>query len=239
MDAPPEQIPQPGRMAKRVTLLILIALTGVMFLFFRDELSLDALSQRESQLRDFKAEHPVAAWGAAFVLYVIVAGVALPGTVPLSLACGWLFGFWPGVLLVSFASTTGGTTSFLISRYLLRDWVQATFGSRLTTVNAAFERDGLLYLFMLRLTPAVPFVVINLLMGLTPLKTRTFWWVSQLGMLPATCIIVTTGAALPNLAQIAERGLGGIFTPQLIVALVLLGTFPLAAKIVLRKWRRM
>jgi uncharacterized membrane protein YdjX (TVP38/TMEM64 family) len=156
----------------------------------------------------------------------------------LSLAIGWLFGFWYGLPLVSFASTAGATIAFLLSRHLLRGYVAARFERWVPRVTAALERDGALYLFAMRLTPAVPFVVINVVMGLTGLRTRTFWWVSQLGMLPATALIVYAGSTVPDLQQLAERGPRAIITLPLATAFVMLGLFPLVAKWALSQMRR-
>ena len=124
------------------------------------------------------------------------------------------------MVLISFASTTGATIAFLLSRYLFRSAIQEKFGKRLLRFNEALQREGPFYLFTLRLIPAIPFFVINVVMGLTPLKTFTYWWVSQLGMLPATFVYVYAGSSVPTLAQLAERGTSGILTPRILGALV-------------------
>ncbi len=136
------------------------------------------------------------------------------------------------MVLVSFASSIGATAAFLISRFLLRDWVQARFGSRLRGINEGVSKEGAFYLFTLRLVPAVPFFVINLAMGPTPIRARTFYWVSQLGMFPATVIYVNAGTQLAALSSPA-----GILSPQLVGAFVLLGVFPLIAKKALDAWK--
>lgn len=221
----------------------LSVLTGfaVVFLFlflnFRDQLTLAALSSREAELRSAIIAQPVLAYGVAFAIYVLVTGLSLPGASALTLVCGWLFGFWRALLLVSFASTAGATVAFLISRYLFREALQAKFGDRLSRFNAALEAEGAFYLFTLRLIPAVPFFVINVVMGLTPLKTGTFWWVSQLGMLPGTVVYVSAGASVPSLKVLAEKGTGGLLAPQLFAALVALGVFPFIVKRVMNVWR--
>lgn len=195
-----------------------------------DRLSLEPLVAREAALRQLRDEHPVLVYGAAFLVYVVVTACSLPVATLLSLTIGWYFGFWQGVVLVSFASTSGATLAFLMSRYLLRDAFQRRFGERLRAFNGALDREGAFYLFALRLTPAVPFFVINVVMGLTRLRVWTFWWVSQLGMLAATCVFVYTGSEFPDLKTLSERGAAGILSPGLIAALVLLGVFPLVAK---------
>jgi uncharacterized membrane protein YdjX (TVP38/TMEM64 family) len=202
---------------------------------FGDSLTLESLAARETELRAFYQAHPVITLAAAFLLYASVTGLSIPGAVPLSLSFGWLFGFWNGVVLVSFASTTGASIAFLLSRYLLGSWVQARFGERLTVFNRAIEKEGAFYLFTLRLVPAVPFFVINVVMGLTKIRLTTFWWVSQLGMLPATCIFIWAGASAPNLKDIQERGVGSVLSLNVALALAALGIFPLAARWMLTK----
>ncbi|MBT5925704.1 MAG: TVP38/TMEM64 family protein, partial [Verrucomicrobia bacterium] len=135
-----------------------------------------------------------------------------------------------GLLLVSFASTAGASMAFLLSRFFLNDLIQFKFGDRLDKFNEALKKEGAFYLFTLRLIPAVPFFVINLVMGLTPIPTRTFWWVSQLGMLPGTAVFVYAGSQFPSLSILAEKGGSGILTPQLVLAFILLGVFPIAVK---------
>ncbi len=225
--------------AVRLALLLGFALLFLaVFLSFRDQLTLSALSRRETELRHAIESQPVLAFGVAFSVYVLVTGLSLPGATPLTLVCAWLFGLWRGLVLVSFASTAGATVAFLISRYLFRDALQAKFGERLAGFNAALEREGAFYLFTLRLIPAVPFFVINVVMGLTPIKTGTFWWVSQLGMLPGTAVYVSAGASVPSLRVLADKGVGGLLSPQLLAAFVVLGLFPLVVKTVFDRWKR-
>lgn len=197
---------------------------------YGDALTLENLATQESVLRAYGVEHPILVYGIAFLIYVAVTGLSLPGAAVLTLAFGWYFGLARGLVLVSFASTAGATVAFLLSRYLLRDTIQSKFGDKLKSFNENLEREGAFYLFTLRLIPAVPFFVINVVMGLTPMKTRTFWWVSQIGMLAGTVVYVYAGSTFPTLAALAENGAGGIITPQLLIAFVVLGTFPLVAK---------
>ena len=199
---------------------------------------IDFLFVQLANLRQAQAEYPALVYGAAFFLYVIVTGLSLPGAAILSLAYGWMFGFWPGLILVSLSSTTGATVAFLSSRYLLRDLIRRWFGERLAGLNAAFERDGAYYLFTLRLIPAVPFFVVNAGMGLTPISIGTFWWVSQLGMLPATAIYVYAGTLLPGLEELKNPSVTKIVSPQLLVALTLLGLFPLVMKKVMSRFAK-
>ncbi len=225
-----------GSLLRKLLVVGIVAVVAVVFYRqFGDQLTLQALAQREAQLRVLQQEHPLAVYGIAFLTYAIVAGLSLPLAAPMTLVMGWYFGFVRGVLLVSFASTTGATFAFLLSRYLLRDVVQNRFGERLAGFNEALRREGAFYLFTLRLIPAVPFFVINVVMGLTPIGVWTYWWVSQLGMLSGTSVYVYAGATVPDLQTLAEQGAAGILTPQLLLAFVLLGVFPLLAKKVMQR----
>ena len=226
-----------GGWKKALTLLAVGSVMTVAWTQYRDALTLDNLATQEAVLRGYQQSHPVLVYGAVFVLYVVVTGLSLPGATILTLTFGWYFGFWRGVLLVSFSSTAGATLAFLLSRYILRDAVQSRFGERLAGFNAALEREGAFYLFTLRLIPAVPFFVINVVMGLTPLRVWTYWWVSQLGMLAGTAVYVYAGSSVPDLATLAERGAGGILSPQLIAAFVLLGIFPIFVKKAMQRLR--
>jgi uncharacterized membrane protein YdjX (TVP38/TMEM64 family) len=223
---------------KFAVLVVLLVGIGAGYARWGDQFQLDRLVAREAQLQQNRVDHPLLVYGVAFGVYVLVTALSLPAATILSLTIGWYFGFWRGVVLVSFASTTGATLAFLMSRYLLRDAIQGRFGDRLQTFNAALDREGAFYLFALRLTPAVPFFVVNLVMGLTRLRARSFWWVSQVGMLPATCVFLYAGASVPDLKTLAEKGTVGILSPQLVAAFVLLGIFPLAARYAMRRWRQ-
>jgi len=223
---------------KLLLLAVVVAAGVVGYLKFGDALSLDYLASQEGNLREFKATNPVLVVGVALAIYVVATGLSLPGAAVLTLVFGWFFGFGQGVLLVSFASTAGATLAFLFSRFLLRDSIESKFGDRLKGFNAALEREGALYLFTLRLIPAVPFFVINLVMGLTPMRTTTFWWVSQLGMLPGTAVFVYAGAQFPSLETLAEKGAGGILTPQLIIAFIILGLFPIVVKKIMARFKK-
>ena len=177
-----------------------------------------------------------------FALYTGVAALSLPGAAVLTLAAGAIFGFGVGLVVVSFASSIGATLAFLASRYLLRDAVQARFGARLGPINEGMRRDGALYLLSLRLVPAFPFFLVNLLAGLTPIAARRFYWVSQLGMLAGTAAYVIAGTQLGRIERLAD-----VLSPGLLASLVLLGVFPLVAKAVANamkerklyaKWRK-
>ncbi|MCP4788466.1 MAG: TVP38/TMEM64 family protein [Fuerstiella sp.] len=213
-------------------LVLATVVTAVVYGYtqYGDTLTLDHLAQRETQLRDYQQQHPVLIYGLAFGVYVAVTGLSLPGATVLTLVYAWYFGLIRGIVLVSFASTTGATLAFLLSRYLLRETIQHRFGEKLAAFNRNLETEGAFYLFTLRLIPAVPFFVINVVMGLTPMKTRTFWWVSQVGMFAGTTVFVYAGSSVPDLTTLAEKGASGILNPQLMTAFVVLGLFPLFVK---------
>src|SRR6056297_2726522 len=210
-------------------ILILLAIAIVVALFFAFDLqrylTLAELKARQEAFQQFYAANKVLTLSLYFVLYVVVIALSLPGAAVMTLAGGALFGFLPALVVVSFASTIGATLAFLVSRYLLRDWVQTRFRKRLKTLNAGIERDGAFYLFTLRLVPIFPFFVINLVLGLTPMRTLTFYWVSQVGMLPGTAVYVNAGTQLGQI-----ESLGGDLSLEIILSFALLGVFPLLAR---------
>ena len=215
---------------KLLLLAVVLVIAATMYWQFRDALSVDYLASQESQLRQWQVDFPLLAAIAGVAIYVAVAGLSMPGAAVMTLACGWYFGFWEGLLVVSFGSTGGAMVAFLLSRYLLRDWVQSKMQDRLTRINEAFEREGAFYLFTLRIVPAVPFFVINLVMGLTKVRASTFWWVSQIGMLPGSAAYVYAGSTVPSLATLAKDGVGSVLSWQMLVAFVVIGVLPLAIK---------
>ena len=212
---------------KRLILIGVIAAAIVAFfaLDLGRFLTLDALKSSQASFAAWYDAAPLVVIGAYFLVYVAVTALSLPGAAVMTLAGGALFGLGIGTLVVSFASSLGATLAFLVSRFLLRDWVQRRFGDRLAAVNAGMAKDGAFYLFTLRLVPLFPFFVINLVMGLTPIKVRTFYWVSQVGMLAGTLVYVNAGTQLARLDSLA-----GILSPALIGSFALLGVFPLLAK---------
>lgn len=232
LDAAPSR--SSGKWVKLGLLAAVLVTIAVGYAQFGDSLSLGSLATREAELRQYQEDYPVLVYGIAFLIYVAVTGLSLPGAAGLTLLFGWYFGVWRGVVLVSFASTTGATLAFLLSRFLFRDAIQRRFGDRLDKFNQALEREGPFFLFTLRLVPAVPFFVINAVMGLTPIRTRTFWWVSQLGMLAGTAVYVYAGSSVPSLQALADDGIKAVFTAsqimQIVIAFVLLGLFPLSAR---------
>jgi uncharacterized membrane protein YdjX (TVP38/TMEM64 family) len=205
--------------------LIAAAVVGFLVLDLGQYLTLGFLKSVHTDATAYVRENPVTSGLAYFVIYVIVTGLSLPGAAVMTLAGGAVFGLLWGMLLVSFASSIGATIAMLISRTLLRDWVQGRFGEQLQAINEGLQKDGGFYLFGLRMVPLFPFFVINLVMGLAPLSLWQFYWVSQVGMFGGTLVFVFAGT---RLAQVSE--VGDVLDPVLIVALTLLGLFPLIAR---------
>ena len=214
-------------MNKRIALLVLLAAAIAAYFWFDlgQYLSLDAFKAQQAQIVAAKDANPLLYIGGFFVIYVIVTALSLPGAAIMSLVAGALFGVVTGTIIVSFASSIGATLAFLSARFLLRDWVQTKFGERLKAIDDGIARDGAMYLFTIRLIPLFPFFVVNLLMGLTRIKTRTYYWVSQIGMLPATVVFVNAGTQISKIDSTA-----GLLSPTLIGSFVLLGIFPWIAR---------
>ena len=212
---------------KKIALLLSLAIAvGLFFAFDLGQyLNLHTLKAQRQNIESFRAANPGMATLGYFVIYVLVTALSLPGATLLTLAGGAVFGLWWGLLIISFASTIGATLAFLIARYLLRDWVSQHFGQRLKTVDDGIAREGAFYLFTLRLVPLFPFFLINLLLGLTAMKARTFYWVSQVGMLAGTVVYVNAGTQLSKIDSLA-----GIVSPTLLGSFALLGIFPLIAR---------
>jgi uncharacterized membrane protein YdjX (TVP38/TMEM64 family) len=185
------------------------------------------LKQHWEEVLQWKEENPWLVGGLFFLVYVAAVGLSLPFAVPLSLAAGALYGRWYGTLFVSFASISGASLAFFASRYLLRDYVQRRLGERLRALNRGVETDGAYYLLSLRLQPVVPFWLINLGMGLTPMRFITYWMVSQIGMLPGTFVYVNVGASAGEIAEAKDVW-------PLLLSLALLGLVPLAIRLVFR-----
>lgn len=211
---------------------ILCALAAFLLFDLDRYLTLEFFHQSRQELERLYAERPLTMLGSYMALYVCITALSLPGAALTTLAGAALFGFWPALVAVSFASTIGATLACFVSRFLLRDWVQRRFRERLVRVNRGIAEEGGFYLFTLRLVPVFPFFIINLVMGLTPMPLRTFYWVSQLGMLPGTMVYVNAGKELGKL-----ESLSGIFSPSLLLSFALLGLFPLATKKLLQ-WHR-
>lgn len=234
LKTPAAEPPSGGGLNKSIVLVVVGLLFAGGLYLASNYLSIDYLAAKEQSLKEFYRANPALTLFIAYLIYVLVTGLSIPGAAVLSLVYAWFFDFLPAVVLLSFASTTGATLAFLICRYLLRDMVQSKMGDRLGPINAAFEKEGAYYLFMMRLIPAVPFVVINAVMALTKIRTTTFWWVSQLGMLCGTIVYAYAGSQIPDLVTLKEKGAAAIFSTeqllQITIAFALLGLFPLIAK---------
>lgn len=230
-------------MKKSVLLGVLIAVAAGLALWaHRDPIDLGDLRARIATVESYRQARPLLVAAGFFAVYVAVTALSLPLAVWMTLAAGALFGLGVGTLVVSFAASVGASLAFLASRYFLRDWVQGRLGTQLTAINDGVARDGAFYLFTLRLIPVVPFFAVNLLMGLTPIRAVTFYWVSQVGMLAGTLAYVNAGTQLARL-----DGVRGILSPGLLLSFAVLGVFPWVARRVVAaikrrkvyaKWRR-
>ena len=215
---------------KRIKIILLTATFSIVVALFyvfdlQQYLTLQYLKSSKALFISYYEQNPILVLGSYFLGYVVMTAFSLPGAVWMTLGGGAFFGILTGTVTVSFASTIGATLAMLISRFILRDWAQGRFGEQMQTINSGIQKDGGFYLFTLRLLPIVPFFVINLGMGLTPLRTFTFYWVSQLGMLPGTLVYINAGSELAKIEAI-----GDILSPTLIGSFVLLGIFPLLVK---------
>jgi uncharacterized membrane protein YdjX (TVP38/TMEM64 family) len=214
---------------KIIIAVVVIALFGAFFAFdLQQYFSLTYLKQQQGALNELYLNKPLLVAGAYFIVYVVFAALALPAALILTLAGGAIFGFWTGFILVSFASTIGATIAFVLTRYLFHESIEAKFGDRLKTMNTGIEKEGALYVFGMRLVPLFPFVMINSLLALTKLKTWTFYWASQIGMLAGTAVYVNAGTQIAKIDSLA-----GIADPKLLLSFALLGIFPIAAKTIL------
>lgn len=212
--------------SKLIVLLVVLAAVAAFFLFDLGRFfTLDAIKAQQEDFLALFEEHPLLFSAAFFGVYVLVTALSLPGAALMTLLAGAIFGLLWGTVLVSFASSIGATLAFLVSRFILRDWVQGKLKKHLVAINEGIDREGAFYLFTLRLVPVFPFWVINLVMGLTNLPMRTFYWVSQIGMLLGTIVYVNVGTQLSQVTSLED-----ILSPGLIVSFVALGLLPIVAK---------
>jgi pyruvate/2-oxoglutarate dehydrogenase complex dihydrolipoamide dehydrogenase (E3) component/uncharacterized membrane protein YdjX (TVP38/TMEM64 family) len=205
--------------------LLIVGILAAIWLWPGTGLRLAGLPQILDDIRDGASEAPLLAGGSFFLIYVLTAALGIPGAVLLTTAAGAIFGTLQGLILVSFASSIGATLNLLAARFLFRPLVERRFAGSMERVNAGIRTEGLWYLFALRLVPLFPFFVINAVMGLTRLRARSFYWVSQLGMLPGTLVYVNAGAQLGQIESVS-----GIMSPTLLASFALLGIFPLLAR---------
>lgn len=228
-------MPALNKSIRRILIISLIlAVIGLYYAFGLNKyFSLDGIKQQQELLQGYKASHPVLVGGGFFALYIAVTALSLPAAAILTLLAGALFGTVWGTVLVSLASTIGATLAMLASRYILRDSLQTKYGKQLKGINQGFAQEGAFYLFAIRLVPVVPFFMVNLLMGLLPIRTFTYFWVSQLGMLPGTVVYVYAGTALASITTLAD-----IASPRLLLAFALLGLLPIAARFIVKTARK-
>ena len=224
-----------NKLSTKLIVLALGTILGISFFTFdlNQYLTLDYLKQQQHAFDNFYVNNRLLTIAIYMAIYILIAALSLPGAAIMTLAGGALFGLVTGTVVVSFASTIGATIACIVSRYLLRDWVQNKFGDRLTTINEGVDKEGALYLFTLRLIPVFPFFVINLLMGLTRMRIFTFFWVSQLGMLAGTIVFVNAGKELAKIDS-----LKGILSPGLIISFIILGLFPITVKKIMEIYRK-
>ncbi|MGR3914887.1 MAG: TVP38/TMEM64 family protein [Gammaproteobacteria bacterium] len=218
---------------KIIIIIALLALAALLVWLGPEQyLNLGYAQSQLARITAYRAQHPLAAALLYAALYVAVTAASIPGALILTLASGAIFGFLIGSLIVSVSATAGATIAFWISRYLFDDWVQAKMGGRLAKIREKFREEGALYLFSIRLVPAFPFFAVNLVMGLTSIKTTTYIAASFLGMLAPSMVFVNAGTQLAKLDSLA-----GLLSPRIIASFVLLAAFPYAAKYFL-KWLR-
>ncbi|EKF9984503.1 TVP38/TMEM64 family protein [Vibrio cholerae] len=218
---------------KLIIAIVLIAIAALLVTQFSQYLTLDVAKAKQAELANYIDAHLLQAALIYFLVYVLLTAFSIPGATVVTLLGAALFGFWLSLLLASFASTIGATLAFLSSRFLLRDWVQAKFADKLQTINQGIERDGAFYLLSLRLIPIFPFFLINLVMGLTPISTWRYYWVSQLGMLPGTAVYLNAGTQLAEISSLGE-----IVSLPVLASFVLLGVFPIVVKWIMGKFQQ-
>ena len=229
---------KPYKKSLIITIVLSLAILGF-FIFRQDildtlaQLNLQSLKDNYASLKIYFNDRPFQSSLVYVAIYILVTALSLPGAVILTLAGGAIFGLWWGIILVSFSSTLGATAAFLLTRYFFRNYIRSRFGDKLTTINEGIKKDGAFYLFTLRLVPIFPFFVINVLMALTALKTWTFYWVSQLGMLLGTVIYVNAGTQLATL-----NSTGDILSIDLIISLCVVALLPITAKLFIGLIRR-
>ncbi len=224
-----------GKTIERTVLLIVIL--GLAVSFFAFDLgrffALEYARASQEAFYTYYMENAFVVIAGYMLVYIAVAALSLPGAAALTIAGGALLGLVNGTIAVSFASTIGATLACAASRFVLQDWVQGRFGEKLAIINRGMESEGRFYLFTLRLIPIFPFFMINLLMGLTRLPLKGFYWVSQVGMLPGTIVYVNAGRELSKL-----ESMSGILSPGLIISFTLIGLLPITTKKLLGLYRK-
>ncbi|MBF0265504.1 MAG: FAD-dependent oxidoreductase [Gammaproteobacteria bacterium] len=218
-------------MFQKLSLLTLISLVIGSFYFFNlgDYFTLEAIKSHQNTINAYYQESPVITILAYFIIYIIVAALSLPGATILTLAGGFIFGNLYGFLIISFASTIGATFAFLMARFLIKNWVEKQFSTQLNSINQGIDKEGIFYLLSLRLIPIFPFFMVNLLMGLTRMKTLTYFWVSQLGMIPGTLVYINAGTQVSKIETLQD-----IISPAILLSFTLLGLLPWLSKFLIQ-----
>ncbi len=229
---------QGRKMAKehwsKIILVLSMGLLAALFFVYDlgAYLTLEYMQSRQAAFQEYYISHRFETMGAYLLIYIFSTALSIPGAAVLTLLGGALFGFVMGTALVSFASTIGATLAFWVARFLLKGAIQNKFGDKLAPINEGIKKDGNLYLFTVRLVPIFPFFVVNLVMALTPIRTLPYFFISMVGMLPATMVYVNAGIQLSKI-----NSMQGILSPQLLFSFALLGLFPIIAKKSLEWWR--
>ena len=222
----------------RTKILVALLVVAALIIFFasggQEYFTLANIKAQQADVAHIYANHPLWVIGVFTLIYIASTTLSIPVATLLTLLAGSVFGFTTGLVIASFASTIGATLAFLLARFLFRDSLQQKFADKLQRINAGFADEGGFYLFAMRLVPIFPFFLVNFLFGLTPIKTRQFFWISQLGMLPGTAVYVYAGTELAAINQLQD-----IASPSLLLAFALLGVFPVASRHVLRWIKRL
>lgn len=214
-----------------IVLVLAVVLIGFYWLGGAEVVSLASIKAGQQELLQQFSQSPLLFASLFFVVYLISAALSLPMATLLTVLAGGIFGFWPGLVLVSFASTLGATIAFLLSRFVFREYIQNRYMDSLQKINVGWQKDGPYYLLALRLVPAFPFFMVNLTMGILPVTMKQFYLLSQVGMLPGTAVYVYAGTELGKINTLAD-----ITSPSLLLALTLLGMFPLLTKRLVQRW---
>lgn len=218
-----------------LALLCILLIVSIVILTVDRQAVLEWLAQQQTAAVEYTQQNLWQAITIAFAAYVVVTASGFPGSTALSIVSATILPYWASVFTVSFASTMGATFAMLLSRYLFRDMVKSWFGERYETFELLWEREGIWYLYSMRLAPYVPFFSINLLMGLTKIKVKDYWIASQLGMLPGTLVNLYLGSRLPPLKELLETGIPALLDLPLIIGFTLLALVPILIRLVIKR----
>jgi uncharacterized membrane protein YdjX (TVP38/TMEM64 family) len=216
--------------------LVVALVVATACFYFRGEL-LDAAVDSAERLRAWSRSHPIAAPLLLFAAFVVTNSLSIPSVITLSVLGGWMFGVWEGLIVCSFGAAAGANSAFLISRFLLRDAIADRWPRLVAKADKMVVRDGAFYVLSLRLVHLVPAWLVNLVIGCTKISVGTFWWATQLGMLPAIGLYVYVGANLPSLVQLKDQGISSLITPTEIGVFIILAIIPLVLRPVIDRWR--